>query len=331
MNIEQIRSLPKIELHCHLDGSLSPELVQRLLANRGEDTTIAELRERLCAPQRCADLAEYLQRFDLPNRVLQTREELREAAYDLAKRAALEQVRYLECRFAPTFSTAEGLSVTEVLASVAEGFAKADTDYGITAGILVCGMRGLSEESNLSMLREAMELFGAGVVGCDLAGDEKAFPVSGFAYFFAQARQYGMPFTIHAGEQGSVENVRGSIEFGARRIGHGIAMLADQELQKLCAGKRIGVELCPTSNLQTQAISDFSWYPFRRYVDAGIPVSVNTDNRTVSDTDLTAEIARLDRTFALSGEDCRRLYRDSVEVSFASDEVKHKLLSESNV
>ena len=156
MNIEQIRSLPKIELHCHLDGSLSPELVQRLLANRGEDTTIAELRERLCAPQRCADLAEYLQRFDLPNRVLQTREELREAAYDLAKRAALEQVRYLECRFAPTFSTAEGLSVTEVLASVAEGFAKADTDYGITAGILVCGMRGLSEESNLSMLREAM-------------------------------------------------------------------------------------------------------------------------------------------------------------------------------
>lgn len=322
-----VKQLPKIELHCHLDGSLGLELTRKLLKKRGEDWTIEGLRKALQAPEDCPDLSEYLRRFDLPNQVLQQPGELQSAAFDLAKRASEENVKYLECRFAPVFSTAEGLRVTEVLEAVEKGLEEAKALTGIESGIIVCGMRGLGEEANLSMLKSAMELKGCGVVACDLAGDEKAYPVGEFEYFFKKAKEYGLPFTIHAGEQGSRENIYGSIEFGASRIGHGIAMMGDRRLQELCRDKRIGVELCPTSNLQTKAISDFSWYPFREFYEAGIPLSINTDNRTVSGTDLTREFQRIFDQFRIP-EAFEKIYKDSAEVSFAPDEVKEHLLRE---
>ncbi len=319
-------NLPKIELHCHLDGSLSPELVQKLLRERGEEYTIEELKQMLKAPANCGSLSEYLRCFDLPNEVLQQPRELEAAACELAMQAAGEQVRYIEVRFAPQFSTAEGLSVSQILQSVMEGLRRARQACGIESGVIVCGMRGISKEANLSMLKEARQFLGCGVVGCDLAGDEKYYPVSQYAYFFEAAGKYQMPFTIHAGECGSVENIRAAIALGASRIGHGIAMYHNRELQQLCADKRIGVELCPTSNLQTQAISDFRNYPLREFMEAGIPVSVNTDNRTVSNTNLTREFTLLQEEFALEETVFEQIYRDSVEVSFASDDVKHMLL-----
>ena len=398
-----ISKMPKIELHCHLDGSISFPLAAKLLRARGENYTEEELRALMTAPAECSSLTEYLRSFDLPNEVLQRPQELTEAAKDLALCAAKENVRYIEVRFAPQFFTAEGLSIRKVLEAVIEGLAqakieselasrvgvksesgsgfgsglksdlesefrleselksdsesgfrleselKSDSDFGlesrfkqesapglesaseikstsgIESGIIVCGMRGLSEEANLSMLKAAAEFLGAGVVGCDLAGDEKYYPLSQYAYFFEQARKYGMPFTIHAGECGSRENIRTAIELGASRIGHGIAMLHDKELQQLCAKKHIGVELCPTSNLQTQAISSIKNYPLREFMENGVLVSINTDNRTVSGTDLTHEFALLQETFLLSEEECRKIYQDSVEVCFAGEEVKRKL------
>lgn len=326
MNIPEC---PKIELHCHLDGSLGLGVAKKLLEDRGEKFTIEELKQQMEAPEDCRDLAEYLERFDLPNQVMQTEEELKAVAFDLARQAAEENVVYLESRFAPVFSTAEGLTVGKVLEAVAEGFRRAELKYGIRTGIIVCGMRGLSEKANLSMLAAAREFYGAGVVACDLAGDEKSYPVEQFAYFFEKAKEYGMPYTIHAGECGSKENIRRSIDFGAKRIGHGIAMWHDRELIKLCAGRRIGVEMCPTSNLQTKAIdrAGFARYPFREFFDAGVPVSVNTDNRTVSGVTLTHEYQMIAGTFLLNERDIKRLYMDSVETSFASEDVKQELIS----
>ncbi|MCC8168431.1 MAG: adenosine deaminase [Clostridiales bacterium] len=313
---EWISDIPKIELHCHLDGSISLPLAAKLLSERGENYTVQELRAEMTAPADCGSLTEYLRCFDLPNQVLQQPYELIEAAKDLALCAAKENVRYIEVRFAPQFSTAEGLGIRKVLESVIEGLSQARTESGIESGVIVCGMRGLSEEANLAMLREAAELFGAGVVACDLAGDEKYYPLSQYAYFFEQAKKYGMPFTIHAGECGSRENIRMAIEMGARRIGHGIAMLHDKQLQQLCAKKRIGVELCPTSNLQTQAISSIKNYPLREFMENGVPISINTDNRTVSGTSMTHEFEVLQEAFALSEDECRRIYEESAEVSF---------------
>lgn len=320
------QTMPKIELHCHLDGSMGLEITQTLLNQRGEQYTIEELRKRLEAPMDCKSLAEYLERFTLPIRCIQTKEGLCKAAWDLAKSAAAENVKYFEVRFAPSFSTEEGLSVCEVIESVEKGLKQAEAEADIRTGILVCGMRNLPMDINLSMLKQARELFGKGVVGCDLAGDEQAYPTAQFEEFFTLAKRLGIPFTIHSGECRSTENIRDAIAFGAKRLGHGIAMEKDEELIRLCAEKRIGVELCPTSNLQTKAVASMQQYPFRRFFDAGIPVSVNTDNRTVSGTSSTKEFSTLCHSCGLSKEEQKKIYQDSVEMSFADDEVKHALL-----
>ncbi len=321
-----LKGLPKIELHCHLDGSLSLPLAQRLLAARGEAYTLEELQMQMTAPPDCMSLSEYLRCFDLPNEVLQQPQELHEAAYDLAMQAAAENVRYIEVRFAPQFSTAEGLRVPQVLEAVIGGLSQARQETGIASGVIVCAMRGMTEAANSKMLRGAMEWYGSGVVGCDLAGDEAYYPLSEYVSFFEEAKRYGIPFTIHAGECANKDNIRFAVDLGARRIGHGIAMLHDDALQQYCAEHHVAVELCPTSNLQTQAISYLKNYPLCEFMEAGIGVSVNTDNRTVSHTTLTHEMELLQAQFALDEDIFRRIYRASVEASFASDEVKHLLL-----
>lgn len=254
MNRFIAHNMPKIELHCHLDGSVSLPLIQKLMQQEGKEPLgLEELREKLVAPMDCSSLAEYLEKFELPLGCLQTKEGLSAAAQDLALSAAKEQVKYLEVRFAPAFSMEQGLSVREILESVRDGLKKAEEKADILTGMIVCTMRNLETEKNIAMLKEAREFLGNGVVACDLAGDEKAYPTAAFADVFATAKKYGMPYTIHAGECGSREEIRTAIELGTSRIGHGIAMSGDEELKKEVAEKKIGVELCPTSNLQTKA------------------------------------------------------------------------------
>ena len=233
----------------------------------------------------------------------------------------------MEVRFAPSFSMKQGLKITEIIESVNEGLKSAEAKRDIHTGILVCAMRNLDQETNLSMLKDARELLGSGVVGCDLAGDEKAYPTSEFRELFEWARKNDMPFTIHSGECGSTLNIQTAIEYGARRIGHGIAMRDAPELMKLCADKKIGVELCPTSNLQTKAINSIEEYPFKKFYEAGIPMSINTDNRTVSDTTCTDEYMRLVDAGMFKEAMCQKIYMASLAASFADDSVKQEVFS----
>lgn len=322
-----IPNMPKIELHCHLDGSMRIDTTQSLLIEQGRQYSQEELHELLQAPMDCPSLADYLKRFDLPIQCIQTKEGLFASAYDLAKDAAKENVKYMEVRFAPSFSTQEGLSICEIIESVENGLRKAREEFDIHTGIIVCGMRNLSMDTNLSMLKQARELFGEGVVACDLAGDENAYPTSQFVDFSETAKKFGMPFTIHSGECGSIENIKVAIELGAKRLGHGIAMAKDEELIRFCAQKRIGVELCPTSNLQTKAVLSMEEYPFRKFWDAGVLLSVNTDNRTVSGTSMTQEMQFLSDRYELDEEVWKKIYKDSVEMSFASYNSKNALLA----
>ena len=269
--------------------------------------------------------AEYLEKFELPLGCLQTKEGLSAAAQDLALSAAKEQVKYLEVRFAPAFSMEQGLSVREILERVRDGLKKAEEKADILTGMIVCTMRNLETEKNIAMLKEAREFLGNGVVACDLAGDEKAYPTAAFADVFATAKKYGMPYTIHAGECGSREEIRTAIELGTSRIGHGIAMSGDEELKKEVAEKKIGVELCPTSNLQTKAVTDFTDYPFREFYDAGILLSINTDNRTVSDTSCTDEYMRLAEAGMFQEPMCEKIYMASLHSAFADDDTKQVL------
>lgn len=276
-------NLEKTELHCHLDGSLPKTWM--------EETLQQELsQDRISVPMDCRSLTEYLERFDLPLSCLQEEWKLEQAAYAFVKSITAEHVKYMEVRFAPALHMSEGMGITQIIQAVNKGMKRAAADFSISYGIIVCAMRHHSLDQNLAMLEEAASLTDSGVAALDLAGDESAFPTSLFEELFKRARALKLPFTIHSGETGSLDNVRMAYEYGARRIGHGIALKKDPGLMRAYAEAGIGVEMCPTSNFQTKAVTGWDEYPLPEFLEAGIPVSINTDNRTVSNTTLTREL-----------------------------------------
>lgn len=332
------QNMPKIDLHCHLDGSLNIALARKLLKesssqNSSEEISLTELRRRMQVPAGCTSLEDYLKTFALPLALLQTADSLRRAAYQLAIDCAAEHVIYLETRFAPCSCGEEGLQPAEAIAAVAEGLENAERELAsrnifFRSGVIVCAMRHHSQEENIRAFRAAREQLGAGVVGVDLAGAEAAFPNSGFRDLFAEAVRLGLPITIHSGETGNRQNIRDAIDMGARRIGHGTAMKGDDALEKLCVNRHIGVEQCPTSNLQTCAIPSIEECPVREFLRSGVPVTLNTDNRTVSGITLTGEWENLDHAFSLTKEETAALLRNAVDTSFAPDDVKEQLLEQ---
>lgn len=322
--------MPKLDLHCHLDGSIDPKLIGNWLKKIGRERSPEEVKKEVTAPRRCDSLMDYLSRFYLPLEYVQYRENLEECAFDLALRAFRENVIYLETRFAPGTSLREGLTHREAIDAVLSGLRRAEEKCGIRTGLICCAMRHQPEENNLNMLKQARERLGAGVVAVDLAGDEKSMPNVHFRNFFEECRKEAMPFTIHSGETGDRQNVKDAIEFGAARIGHGIAMKGDRSLEKLCAERHVGVELCPSSNFQTGASEGWQDYPLREFMKAGIAVSVNTDNRTVSDTDSSRELQQCADKLKLSKQELEQIYKGSVDMAFADDQVKEDLLRKWN-
>lgn len=166
------------------------------------------------------------------------------------------------------------------------------------------------------MIRTAREYLGNGVCAADLAGAEAVYPMSEFMELFGQAKKIGMPFTIHAGECGNVQNILDSVEAGALRIGHGIAMRGNSEVQKMIREKGIGVEMCPISNLQTKAVESESQYPLREFLDNGIKVTINTDNRTVSNTTMTKELQFIQEHYGITDEEILMMMRNAVDTAF---------------
>lgn len=318
----------RVELHCHLDGSLNIDSVQEMLKGQGILYEREELRKKLEVEPDCTSLTEYLEKFELPLRCLQTKEGLRRAAYELVRDVSKEGVRYIEVRFAPMLSTEQGLGCREVIASVVEGLKAGGQEYGVFASAIVCAMRHHSLEQNMQMLTEARGFIGKGVCALDLAGDESAFPTSLFRSLFVQAKEWGIPFTIHSGECGSVDNIREAIELGAKRLGHGIALEKGPELRRLCREKGIGIEMCPTSNLQTKAVDSFERYPLKQFVDEGLLVSIHTDNRTVSGTTLTDEEVIVREQLHMSQEIIVKCTENAIQTAFASDEIKEQLMEE---
>ena len=325
-----IEGLPKIDLHCHLDGSLSRETVRFLAKESGaalprED---AELDRLLRADDNCASLAEYLEKFDLPLACLHGRKQFSLAAQALVRDAAAEHVRYLEVRFAPMLSSRDGLTPRDTIEGVLEGLRLGAQETGITAAAILCGMRHFPIEPNLEVVRLAKEYLNAGVCAVDIAGDEKAFPLANHTQMFRLARALGVPYTIHAGECGDPQEVSAALDLGAQRIGHGIAMRHNPALLRRCVEKRVGVELCPVSNLQTKAVSGWPEYPFRQFLEAGVMVTVNTDNRTVSKTTITREMTLLQEHCGASHEELRQVCRNAAAVAFAPGEIRQSLLRE---
>ena len=314
-----IFELPKIELHCHLDGSLPISFIKEELGDEGIQ------KEQVQVQANCSSLAEYLQKFKLPLASLKTEKSFERAGYSVLAEVRKENVKYIELRFAPMLSVSETLSCRQAIEGLVAGLKRGEREFEIKANVIVCMMRHLSLEENLEAIRNAREMLGEGVCAVDLAGDEAAFANGEFKELFEQVRKWDMPFTIHAGECGSAFSVKEALELGAKRIGHGIALRKDWELVKEVAKKNIGIEMCPTSNLQTKAIDNWQEYPLIDFVKAGLKVSVNTDNRTVSNTTMTKELELVYQSSNQDEELIRQVLQNALETSFASEEVKHDI------
>lgn len=318
--------LNKIDLHCHMDGSLSVETLETLANNLGR--TLPPRDELLSAMQvqdGCTDLAGYLSCFNVPLPFLCTEQNFRDAALGVLRDAAKEHVVYMELRFSPLMSAWSGVPYGRMIAGAVEGLRAGYEAYGVRGGLILCGMRHLPVEENIKMLRIGREFFREGVCGADMAGDEASYPIETQRAFFEEAKRLEMPFTIHAGECGSAASVRASVSLGAARLGHGIAARCDEALMDECHRKRIAFELCPISNLQTKAVPSVAEYPFELFRRHGLFLTVNTDNRAVSGTSLTREFEWLETQYGITADDAKTLTRNALEAAFADDDVKQEV------
>lgn len=318
MTTEKLKNLPKVELHCHLDGSLSREFIQTRLGRE-------VLQEELSVSENCSSLAEYLEKFALPGQCIMDAKGLAAAGYDVLRSMSQENVCYAEIRFAPLLSETAGMNCRDVIEALLKGLEQGRKDFGVEFGVITCAMRHHSQEDNSRMLKTAREYLGYGVCAADLAGAEAAYPMSQFMELFANARRMELPFTIHAGECGSVQNIMDAVKAGAGRIGHGIAMRGHFNLQKELAKSGIGIEMCPISNLQTKAVQSTAQYPIQGFLNAGLKVSVNTDNRTVSNTTLTKELLFIQNTYKITDEEISVLMKNAVDTAFAREEIKDRI------
>ena len=317
-----------IDLHLHLDGSLSLASVRRLAEMQGIEIpeSDGEVRKLLSVSADCRDLNEYLEKFSFPGTLLQTREGLREAVRALAEELKTEGHIYAEIRFAPQKHCERGLTQEDAVAAALAGLALTD----FSAQLILCCMRGDDNHAeNLETVEVAAKYLGKGVCAVDLAGAEALFPTKDFEDVFALAQRLGVPAAIHAGEADGPESVRAALRFGAKRIGHGVRSAADPELMKLLAEQGVPLEVCPTSNLNTVVVSDIRDYPFRKLLDAGVRLTVNTDNRSVSATDIRREFTLLAEAFRLTRDEVKSLLLNAAEASFAPaeqrDELKRKI------
>ena len=309
MTNEQLKALPKAELHCHLDGSLSREFMESRLGRRVQP-------EELSVSDDCTSLAEYLEKFSLPGQCIMDEKGLEAAGYDVLRTMSQENVRYAEIRFAHLLSETSGMNCRAVIEAVLKGLERGRADFGTEFGVITCAMRHHSQEDNSRMIKTAREYLGYGVCAADLAGAEAAYPMAQFMELFQNTRKLEMPFTLHAGECGSVQNIVDAVKAGAGRIGHGIAMRGNSEVQKMIREKGIGVEMCPISNLQTKAVESESQYPLREFLDNGIKVTINTDNRTVSNTTMTKELQFIQEHYRITDEEIRLMMRNAVDTAF---------------
>jgi len=284
--------LPKAELHCHLDGSVRPAT----LLDLGTEYKVAmprddvdSLREYMRVDD-ARSLEDYLARFDVTLSVMQTADALERIAYELSIDAAKDGVRYIEVRYAPVLNVRKGLSLGEAVEAPLRGLERAEREGGAMARVIVCGLRHLSPDVSMELSRLAVAYKRRGVVAFDLAGGELGNPASAHAAAFAYARENDLACTCHAGEGADASYVRDAVHVcGAHRIGHATRLYEDESLTQYVNDRRIALEICLTSNVQTHAVESYEKHPLRRYFDAGMNVVLNTDNRLMSGTTLTDE------------------------------------------
>ncbi len=307
-----------IDLHLHLDGSLRPATVRELLSNKGvtDYSTDKELASILRAPKDCSNLNDYLTSFEYPTIVLQNQSAIERSVYELGEDLAAYGITYAEIRFAPLLATRNGMSIAEAVEAAIAGAVRAEQELaGLRLGLILCCMRGSSHEQNMLTVEAARTYLGNHVCALDLAGAEALYPAAMYEEEFHLARKYDIPFTIHAGEAAGPESVWAALELGASRIGHGIRSIEDNALVDYLVRYEIPLEICPTSNMQTR-VYNLDMYPLKELLNSGVHVTLNSDNMTVSDTNILKERQLVMDCCGITQEDIDRMEQYSREAAF---------------
>lgn len=323
-----VNEFVKTELHCHLDGSLSLGVI-RQLAQMAKITIPAEdeaLRKLVSVHGKVDSLMAYLKLFDFVRPLLQTASALELAAYDLVRQAARDKIIYIEVRFAPELSTDQDLTILEAVSAVLVGLNRGQEDFGVVAKLLVCGLKQTKPNQTKELFSAIADLAPKGLVGFDFAGNEADYPTEELRDIIQFTQSLGYPMTFHAGECGCVTNVIQALELGIRRIGHGTALTRNPEAIQAFVNSRATLEMCLTSNLQTGAADSIEYFPYHELVEAGANITINTDNRTVSNTTLNREYQLFVEYFGTSKADFYRFNQNAIQASFASEEEKKVLL-----
>lgn len=309
--------VPKVELHLHLDGSVDIKTACDLMGK-----SVKEVKEEMVASDKCSNLNEYLTKFSLANDIMQTKENISRVTKELITKLKDDNVIYAEVRFCPLFHLKEGLTQEEVVETVISSL----KDNNIKVNLILCMMRNLSFLENKKIIELAYKYLNKGVVALDLAGSESLYKTEDFEELFKIAQSYNIPFTIHAGEADGRESILKAISFNTKRLGHGIRCIEDMDIVKLIKDKDITLEVCPTSNIQTNIYQDYQSHPIKKLYDLGVLVTINTDNRTVSNITLTEEYQKLNKTFGFNVSDFKRMNINAIKAAFLSEIEKEKYI-----
>lgn len=314
-----------VDIHLHLDGAISPESAKQLAEAQG--ITIPESEEELLSllrvTEKCGDLREFLEKFSFPCLLLQTAPGVQMAVRNLLNELEAQGVMYAEVRFSPQKCTDMGITQEEAVRAAIDGMREANID----ANLILCCMRGDGNHAeNVETIRLAEKYLGRGVAAVDLAGSEAQYPNADYADVFALAAQKGIPYTIHAGEAAGPESVWKALEMGAQRIGHGVRAVEDAALLRELQESQIPLGLCPTSNLFTAVYPDIREWPLRRLMEAGVCITINTDDPAIEGTTIKEEYQKLIDAFGIGKEEVKTFLKNTVNASFTDDALKQKLL-----
>jgi adenosine deaminase len=331
---EQIGRWRKAELHLHLDGSLRPATALELARERGldEGMDLAAMADRLEAPEQCLDQAQLLQAFDLPIAILQDAASLERVTHELVEDVAAEGTRYAEIRWAPALHLARGLDLRASVAAVVSGLRSGMAAVpGCTVRLIAVAMRSHPPAMSLAVAEEAARFLADGLTGFDLAGPEAAHPDPlEHADAFAAARAAGLGITLHAGEWGGAAQVWRALELEPARIAHGAPAADDPALMRELTARGVPLDLCPTSNVQAAIVPSLAEHPLPYLARAGVPVTLSTDDRTVSGLTLTREYQRAHDVLGLSVHELWRINLHALEVCFLhhDEELRRQLIAD---
>jgi len=327
---DDLLKLPKTDLHLHLDGSLRvPTIIELAKEYKVQLPTFdeEELTKRLVVPVECPSLEVYLQPFNTTLSVLQDKDALTRVAFELAEDCAAENVRLMEVRYSPILHQQKRMKLTDIVDAVLLGLKMAEKKYDIKTGVIICGMRHIEPAVSLRLAELSVAYKYQGVCGFDLAGAEANYPAKDHKDAFYLILNNNVNCTIHAGEAYGPASIAQALHYcSAHRIGHGTHLKEDGDLLNYVNDHRIPLECCLTSNVQTKACASLADHPLRFYYDFGIRVTVNTDNRLMSNTTVTDELWLAAQTFDLSLMDVKNIIINGFKSSFLHHRDKVRLL-----